>query len=206
MATTLQTINDLLTTVGELPAADIDGIVARKALLALQQSITFVSSLYRWPHLRTEVVSTSWVGSTVANLPAFQSVISVFLEDSKEKVLLGEATYEDVQSHAFDDAGAPTMWTHRDQRSLLFPPVSLAFQPKVKFFLLLSPTIPINKNDEITLDPQFLQCVMLYAEQILHRTHTTDLASGAAAYRQFEVELQTLRTRRESDSPTQWRF
>jgi hypothetical protein len=205
MPTFLDQTNDLLLTVGELPVSDFDGYVARKAVLAFQQALRFVSTLYRWPHLRSEVVPTSWVGDTVANLPEFQSVIAVFLQDSP-KIKLPEVTYQKLQEGILDVADTPTMWAHRDQRSLQFRPVDATNKAKLRFYLLLAPTVPVNVSDNITLDAQFLQCVTLYAESILHRTHTTDLASANASSRQFEVELQTLRTRRESDTPTTWRY
>ena len=207
MGTFLDQTNQLLVTVGELPVSDFEGFVARKAVLAFQQALTFVSSLYRWPHLRTEVVASSWVGDNVAVLPAYQSVIAVFYEDGLSvKVKLGKTTYEDMQRYIYDAPGIPRKWAHRDQYSMLLQPTDAASKLLVKFYLLLMPTIPTAISDNITLDPAFLQCVMLYAESILHRTHTTDLASANAVSRQFEVELQTLRTRRESDKPTHWRF
>jgi hypothetical protein len=205
MPSFLDQTNDLLLTVGELPVSDFDGYVARKAVLAFQQALCFVSTLYRWPHLRSEVVATSWVGDTVANLPEFQSVMAVFLQDNP-KLKLPEVTYQKLQEGVLNSAATPTMWAHRDQRSIQFRPVDAANKAKLRFYLLLAPTVPVNVSDNITLDAQFLQCVMLFAESILHRTHTTDLASANASLRQFEVEVQTLRTRRESDTPTTWRY
>lgn len=205
MPSFLDQTNELLITVGELPVSDFEGYVARKAVLAFQQSLRFVSSLYRWSHLRSEVVATSWVGDTVANLPEYQSVISVYFQDVGKKKL-EEVTYQKLQEGALNIPEAPCMWAHRDQRSLLFRPVDNQSKNKLRFYLLLTPTVPVNVSDNITLDAAFLQCVMLYAEAVLHRTHTTDLASANAASRQFEVELQTLRTRRESDTPTAWRY
>jgi len=205
MPSFLSQTNELLITVGELPVDDFEGYVARKAVLAFQQALRFVSSLYRWPHLRSEVAATSWVGDTVANLPEFQSVIAVFLSDTP-KLTLPKVTYERLQEGALNAVDVPSMWAYRDQRSLQFRPVDTDSKAKLRFYLLLAPTVPVNVSDNITLDSQFLQCVMLYAESILHRTHTTDLASANASSRQFEVELQTLRTRRESDTPTAWRY
>jgi hypothetical protein len=189
MPSFLSQVNKLLVTVNELPVADFEGYVAQKAVNAFQSALTFVSSLYRWPHLKTEVAATSWVGDTIAVLPEFQSVINVY-------------EYSQLKR----DYGALPVWCYRDQQSILFQPQSAAQKAALRFHLLLMPTIPQTISDNVTLDAPFLRCVMLYAENELHRTHTTDLAAGNAASRQFEVELQTLRTRRESDTPTHWRF
>jgi hypothetical protein len=194
----LSQVNKLLVTVNELPVADFEGYVAQKAVNAFQGALTFVSSLYRWPHLKTEVAATSWVGDTIAVLPEFQSVINVYDGTTRAQ----QIEYSQLKR----DYGTLPVWCYRDQQSLLFQPQSAAQKAALRFHLLLMPTIPQTINDNVTLDAPFLRCVMLYAENELHRTHTTDLAAGNAASRQFEVELQTLRTRRESDTPTHWRF
>lgn len=209
MATFLTLVNDLLTSVGELEAPDFQGISSRKAVLSWQKAIRFVSNTMRWRHLRSQVNPSSWVGFNVAIVPAYQSVLGVYLDDvapSTGTTKLYRREYQQVWLRRNLTPSIPCSWSERTETSIIMDPVATSYRSLIQVDLILVPTIPTLVSDEVSYPENFLQCCALYAEVEMHRIHTTDPTGYNQALAAFEQQLQLERTREGSDLPSYWRM
>lgn len=209
MATFLEHVNDLLVTVGELEAPDFQGIASRKAVLSWQKAIRFVSNTMRWRHLRSQVNPSSWVGFNVAIVPAYQSIIGVYLGDpspSTGTTKLYRLEFQQIWLRRNLTPSTPCSWSERTETSIIMDPVKTTVRPRILVDLILAPTVPSLVSDVLTQPGNFLQCCELYAEAEMHRIHTTDATAYQQAMSAFEQQLQLERSREGSDLPSYWRM
>lgn len=208
MAQFLTHVNDLLVSVGEYEAPDFQGVASRKAVLSWQRAIKFVSNTMRWRHLRAQVNPSSWVGFNVAVVPAYQSVLGVYLEDASPNTgttKLYRREFPDVWQRRGLTPSTPCSWCERTETSIIMDPVETSVRSRVQVDLILTPTVPSLVSDVLSQPNNFLQCCELYAEAEMHRMHTTDATAYQQALAAFEQQLQLERSREGSDAPSYWR-
>jgi hypothetical protein len=195
MPTLLQAVNETLLSVGELEVLNLTTPVSRKAVNAIQGAINFIPRLHTWRYFRNTVVAISWSGPVATLLP-FQECYDVY-DDTNILIRRNPIDLEhlNVQAPTVGVAAYYATYAAGENKILVYPEPSAAKKLTIKFRVLSEPTIPTQANDIIQLSDPLYRLMLLYAQIIMHRVHTTDFESLAATQRQFEIEAQYLRTR-----------
>lgn len=195
--TLLAAANELLLNVGEQGVGDLGSSVGRKAAVAFQRALRFVSQLHSWSHLTANVTTPTWIGATAA-LPPVAEVYAVSLR----QYMLSSTSYDRLYDHLIRTSplliGTPQYWSRSGSNVLVYPePVGLD-KPLVVFRVLRQPVTPLLAADSFTLPDDFYDAVQTYAEMLLHRNHTTDAAAAQACAADFELRIHMLRSRETS--------
>lgn len=189
----LTACNEALLQVGEREQSDLSTPVGKKARLAIRGAIDMCATMHAWRFLRQTVITTNWLNGVVT-LPPFKELYQVtsgniLLTPTNPAALLNRLAQSPV-------IGIPSRYcVTGDNQVTVYPEPSLADKNAMQFRLLLEPTLPSLATDDIVVPTPFYELVVLYAQIILHRTHTTDLASAEAAQRDFEIRMHLSRTR-----------
>lgn len=177
--------------------ANFNTVVGKKVRLAFRRSQNFVGALHAWRHLRVTATTTNWVGS-VATLPPFQSLYQVFHTQGVSAFSLTPINPMLMASRVEQAPiiGVPRAYCIVGENTVqLYPaPTALMF-PLIDFYLLLRPTIASFPVDVLAGPDSYVELCSLYAQVIMHRTHTTDLAAAQATMREFETSIHMYRTR-----------
>ena len=200
-ATLLAACNELLLQVGEIEVTALLSPPARKARLALQSSIRFVSQLHPWQHLQATLSPLSWVGG-VATFAPLADVYQAFcngyvISAAKAPSLLEKANV------APSVTGTPQYYAQWGDNSVLFYPTPSASDKLLTTIIALTtPTVPSLDTDSFTLPDEFYDAVMTYAQYLMHRNHTTDMQAAQQSLSDFELRIHMLRSRQAGHSVT----
>lgn len=191
--TLLETCNEALLQVGEREQPSLTAPTGKKARLAVRSAIDICARMHAWRFLRVIASTTNWLNS-VGTLPPFQELYQA----SNGTQLLYLTSPEAIQNHVIrnPEVGLPLYCSViGENQVMVYPLPAAAVLNAIQFRLLLQPTIPDIATDVLNFPAPFFELVDLYTQVILHRTHTTDLASAEAALRDFEVRMHMHRTR-----------
>lgn len=197
MPTLLESCNEVLLQVGEREVANFTSSVGKKVRLAYRRAQNFVGVLHAWRHLRVTVTTTNWVGGT-ATLSPFQSVSQVFYTQGMSAYNLTPINPM-LMTSKFEQSpltGIPRYYCITGENTVqLYPAPTLAMQPLIDFYVSLRPTIASLPTDVLQGTDSYVELCTLYAQVIMHRTHTTDLNASQATMREFETSIHMFRTR-----------
>lgn len=197
MPTLLESCNEVLIQVGEREVPNFTSSVGKKVRLAYRRAQNFVGVLHAWRHLRVTVTTTNWVGG-LATLPPFQSLFQVFLTQGTTAYPLA-CLNPSALSYKLEQApqvGIPRFYCIEGENTIrLYPTPTPAMLPFIDFYLLLKPTIASNLADVLAGPDSYVELCTLYAQVVMHRTHTTDLNASQATMREFETSIHMYRTR-----------
>ena len=197
MPNLLEACNEVLLQVGEREVANFSTNVGTKVRLAYRRSQNVVGVLHAWRHLRVAVTTTNWVGG-VATLTPFQSLYQVFHTQGVSAYALSAANPQLITSRIEQAPiiGVPRMYCVIGEGTVLVYPTPTALMlPLIDFYVLLRPTIANAPVDVLAGPDSYVELCTLYAQVIMHRTHTTDLAAAQATMREFETSIHMYRTR-----------
>jgi len=182
--------------VGELEVTTLSPAttVAKKAKIAIINSIDFIARIAHWPYFRQEVAALSWVAG-VATVTPYQRVYEVV--DTLTKYVLRSihpVTIRDLTSEAAA-VGIPIYYSIvGDNQVMLYPEPTALIKPEIRFRILVEPTMPTVDADVIALSPPLYQLAALYAQIRMHVAHTGDISTAEALSREFEMRVQHLRS------------
>jgi hypothetical protein len=193
MATLLDAVNEALLQVGEREQTALTSPIAKKARLAVRSSVDLCSRMHAWRHLRSTILTTSWVNG-VATLAAFQELYHVV----SGTIILKASNPDSLQNQERISpiVGVPSYYAViGENKVLVYPQPDVPTREAIEFQVLLEPTLPNLATDVIAVPPGLYELIVLYTQIVLHRTHTGDLASAEACLRDFEVRMHMYRTR-----------
>ena len=197
MPSLLEACNEVLTQVGEREIPNFSTTVGKKVRLAYRRSQNFVGCLHAWRHLRVAVTTANWVGG-VATLPPFQSLYQVFHSQGPTAYALAPVNPQLITSRIEQSPliGTPRMYCIIGEGTVLvYPTPTVAMLPLIDFYVLLRPPIASAPVDVLAGPDSYVELCTLYAQVVMHRTHTTDLAAAQATMREFETSVHMYRTR-----------
>ena len=197
MPTLLESCNEVLIQVGESEQASLNSSVGKKVRLAVRRAQNFVGVLHAWRHLRVTVTTTNWVGG-LATLPPFQSLFQCFYTQGTTAYPLASIN-PSALNYKLEQApqvGIPRFYCIEGEGVVrLYPTPTPAMLPLIDFYILLRPPIASNPADVLAGPDSYVELCILYAQVIMHRTHTTDLNASQATMREFETSVHMYRTR-----------
>lgn len=195
--TLLAACNEALLMVGEREVTNFSSPVGRKARLALRRAQNFVGTLHAWRHLRATSTTPNWVGA-VATPPPFHSVYQVYYQQSPTTAIALKSLSPSQMRYKREtdtSLGIPRYYAVVGEGQVEFyPQPTPAMQPLIEFTLRLKSTIASEPTDLLEGPDGYTDLVTLYAQVVLHRTHTTDLNSAEATAREFETSVHMYRT------------
>jgi hypothetical protein len=197
MPTLLESCNEVLLQVGEREVSGFTSSVGKKVRLAYRRAQNFVGVLHAWRHLRVTVTTTNWVGG-LATLPPFQSVYQAFFTQGTTAYNLTplNPTALNYRLEQAPQTGIPRYYCIEGEGNVrLYPTPTPAMLPFIDFYLLLRPPVASNPADVLSGPDSYVELCTLYAQVIMHRTHTTDLNASQATMREFETSVHMYRTR-----------
>lgn len=197
MATLLEACNEVLLQVGEREVVNFSSVVGKKVRLAYRRAQNFVGVLHAWRHLRVAVITTNWVGG-VATLSNFSSVYQVFYTQGTSAISLTPINPMTLYSkfEQSPQTGIPRYYCITGENTVqLYPTPTTAMQPLIDFYVRLRPTVASAPVDVLQGTDAYVELCTLYAQVVMHRTHTTDLAAAQATMREFETSVHMYRTR-----------
>jgi len=194
MPTLLDACNEVLLMVGEREVSNFTTPIGKKVRLAYRRAQSFVGVLHAWRHLRstTQVVLSSWVND-VATLPPFLTVYTASYNGYEIRSINPETLK--YKARVAPATGVPQYFSVVGEDQVqLYPQPSATDKPLIRFSLLLKPTIASAPTDVLQGPDMYNDLVTLYAQVIMHRTHTTDLNAAEATAREFETSIHMYRT------------
>lgn len=197
MPTLLESCNEVLLQVGEREVVNFSSVVGKKVRLAYRRAQNFVGVLHAWRHLRATVTTTNWVGG-LATLSAFSSVYQVFYTQGTSAFALTPVNPMLIAARVEQSpiTGIPTMYCITGENTVqLYPTPTTAMLPLIDFYVRLRPTIASAPTDVLQGVDSYVELCSLYAQVVMHRTHTTDLAAAQATMREFETSIHMYRSR-----------
>lgn len=194
MPTMLESVNEALIQVGEREVPNFTSSVGRKARLAVRNAQQFVGLLHQWRHLRASI--TTAPAAFVADIATIAPFSRVF------QAYVGTLALQDINpgtlSHKKNTApitGTPNYYSIVGESKIQFYPTPLLVdQSKILLDVMLKPTIGSNTTDTMEGPDDYVSLVTLYAQVILHRTHTTDLNAAESTAREFETRVHMYRS------------
>ena len=194
MPTLLETANEALIQVGEREVATLTSAIGKKARLAVRNAQQFIGTLHQWRHLRASVTTTpaAFTGDT-ASIAPFSRVFRGYVGTlALQNLNLNSISYKVNTSPL---TGSPVYYSIKTESKVQFyPSPTVTDQSKILLDVLLKPTIATNATDTLEGPDDYVALVGLYAQVILHRTHTTDLAAAEATAREFETRVHMYRS------------
>lgn len=194
MTTLLELVNDSLLMVGEREVPNFESSVGRKGRLAVRNAQQFVGILHQWRHLRAIINTTpeSFVGGT-ATIAPFSRIFSAFVGTLALQCAQPRTMQYKVATGPL--VSTPEYYSIAGESSVEFYPTpTLLDQSRITLHVLLKPTIASNTTDTLEGPAEYVDLVSLYAQVVLHRTHTTDLNAAEATAREFETRVHMYRT------------
>lgn len=199
MATFLAEANEVLLMVGEREVASFTSPTGKKTRLALRRAINMCAMLHSWRFLRMRVQPSSliqWSNSTVT-LPPFTDLLGVNLgiNNLSQGNPRGLVNLTNLSTPSVA-IGTPTTYSIiGDNQVIVWPMPSDVDKLLLTFDIVAIPTLPSLPTDEFAFPSYFTALCSLYAQYVMHLTHTTDLAAADATMREFEMTVQTARTK-----------
>ena len=195
MPTFLEVANECLLLVGEREVTAFNNPPARKARLALLRAVNLCHQLHSWRFLRQSVQTSTlsqWVGN-VATIVAFRDVLGVYSGTTQLRQTNPQAIRrETVQGLVL---GVPQYYSALGENTVsVFPNPSDTAKLAMVFDIVAQPTLPSLPGDEFAYPVYFTSLCKVYAQYVLHLTHTTDMASADATQREFELLVHMTRT------------
>ena len=194
MPTLLEAANEALLMVGEREVSSLTSSVGRKARLAIRSAQQFVGILHQWRHLRVSLTTTpaAFIADT-ATLAPFSRVFRAYVGTlDMSDINSGTMSYK---ANTTPLTGSPVYYAIKSESKVQFYPSPLvADQSRILLDVLLKPTIATNATDTLEGPDEYVGLVVLYAQVILHRTHTTDLNASESTAREFETRVHMYRT------------
>lgn len=197
MPTLLEACNEVLLMVGEREVSSLSTPLGKKVRLALRRAQSFVGILHAWRHLRATTISASWVND-VATLTPFHTVYSVSYKPSTlvsyELKSINPETLEYKARNAPLSSIPDYYAVVGENKVQLYPAPTAVMQPLISFDVLLKPTIASAATDVLQGSDNYNDLVTLYAQVIMHRSHTTDLNAAESTLREFETSTHMYRS------------
>lgn len=192
--TLLTACNEILLNVGETETSDLSAPHARKAKLAVQKALRSVASLHNWTYLQKVIQPSAWLNGYATIVPC-QDVYSVSVGTNLLVSVDIDSLYERaVKLPALN--GTPTHFSRVDETTVLvYPEPSVDEKAILTMRVLLQQQVPELADDEFSLPVDVYDCVMIYAEMLMHRNHTTDSSAMQQCSQEFEMRLHNLRSR-----------
>lgn len=197
--TLLQACNQVLLNVGETEVPELTSPPARKARLSVQRAIRSVASLHNWTYLQKVIQPSAWLNGYATVVPTQDvytaSVGTTILRSADIDALYEQSVKAPVVS------STPTHFSRVDETTIFFyPEPSVAERDSIRLRVLLQQQVPQQAGDSFTLPDDVMDCVMIYAEMLMHRNHTTDSAAMQQCSQEFEMRLHNLRSRDSSQT------
>ncbi len=192
--TLLEACNEVLLNVGETEVPDLSAPHAKKARLSIQRALRSVASLHNWTYLQKVIQPSSWLNGYATIVPC-QDIYTVSLRTD----LLLSAGIDELYDRAvrFPNLdGTPTHFSRVDETTIfVYPQPSVVDQADIMLRVLLQQQVPQLAGDDFSLPVDVYDCIMIYAEMLMHRNHTTDSAAMQQCSQEFEMRLHNLRSR-----------
>lgn len=201
MATALELMNRVLLNIGENEVLTDTNPIGKKAFLALKSALLSVAELHDWPHLWSTISGGSFTGGLATFGVTVQDVRSVRLPPT----CLQEVTYGTMLSYlntATPTVATPQYWSDfGDSRVQVYPIPTNTDAAALRYDVLLRQPLPALSSSTITTPVDFEECVVLYAEYLMHLKHTGDAQAASGTRAEFEQKLHYLRQRKSVGSP-----
>ena len=197
MPNLLEACNEVLLQVGEKEVANFSSNAGKKVRLAYRRAQNFVGVLHAWRHLRVTVTTTNWVGG-LSTLPNFSSLYQAFYTQGSSAISLTPVNPMLINTKIEQAplTGIPRYYCITGENTVqLYPTPTAAMQPFIDFYVRLRPTIASFPADVLQGTDAYVELCTLYAQVVMHRTHTTDLAAAQITMREFETSVHMYRTR-----------
>lgn len=169
--TTLQqAVNDVLIQIGERPASNITNVVARKAVLALEQSLEDINLMNDWLFKRVTRPVTSW-----SNGVGYVDNFERFFDVTHKTVALRFLEVGEFDSHkqSYVSGAKPRYWTMRDENTIeVYPaPINVIQQQEIAVYGEVSLLPPSTARDNFPIPERLmnlLKCRAVYHMAITH--------------------------------------
>jgi hypothetical protein len=197
MATLLEACNEVLIMIGEREVTNFASPLGKKVRLAYRRAQQFVGILHQWRHLRATVTPSSWLNDTATFTPFTTIYNGVYAPSATLRYELHPVNLETLchKARISPLTDIPSYYSIAGENKVqLYPQPTVAMQPSISFDVLLKPTIASNPTDVLEGPDSYLDLVTLYAQIVMHRTHTTDLNAAEATLREFETSIHMYRT------------
>lgn len=197
--TLLTAVNETLLNIGESRQGDLSSAVGVKGRLAMQKAIRFVGMLHNWRYLSAVISTANWVND-YAQLVPIQNLYEVTLDQQVLRSVPEDTLYGYAARTAFTPSVAPQYYSLTGQGVRVYPSPLTIDKPRVLFRVLLLPQVPQLAADNFTIPDDIYDAIQTYAEMLLHRNHTTDIAAMQACASDFELRIHMLRSRHTSQT------
>lgn len=193
--------NLVLENIGERRVLSIATPVARKAVVALQQSVYDVASLNSWEWLKEFIPAISWTNER-ADLGDTSRVHAVQWGDTTKGfrqipwIDPREFDYLPLQSYS-DSTTKPRYFTQETYNIVrLNPyPATSAEQTRIRFYVTRDMVPPSNPTDKFPLPERHMPMLYFRAQHYLAISHLDDRELAAQWGQQYEMYVQRVRDR-----------
>jgi hypothetical protein len=199
MPTLLEACNEVLLMVGEREVPNFSSPVGKKVRLSLRRAQFFVGTLHPWRHLRAKTTPSlaDWVGDVVTLAPFSVIYSSHHAPLPSQSYEVQQINPETLQYKARNApiVGIPQYYSVVGENKVqVYPQPTDTMKAQMTFSLLTKAQIASAPTDVLQGPDGYNELIVLYAQIVMHRCHTTDLNAAESTAREFETSIHMYRS------------